>query len=338
MMDFKALGQRASETDATERKIDENCHLQADCDFFCYEVCDLEKSLQQNWTELKNQLEYKRKLAGCGVINVHVTLGLKGGRNEMATVKPYQEKRDDRRDPAIKERVRELRTLLANYKNERTNPVPWVLQEADDGMVQYQVDRIATHGVSSTMIMSSDKDLWMAGGRHVDPKTGRVYTVDGYGGVAYKDVGNVSLKLIGTGTCWFWHQMIMGDPVDNIPGLPMLSGHLANLYLPTKKYDAKRKPLACGEAKAVAVLEGAGNNIEAARRVYEAYSAHYGADAMEMFIEQAFLLWMRRTARLADCLTFLRECNIIAVFSAAQKLRLQQYQLKAKAMLAAGDV
>lgn len=70
----------------------------------------------------------------------------------------------------------------------------------------------------------------------------------------------------------FWTQVITGDSVDNIPGLPR-----------------------CGKAKAEAVLEGCTTYQECEQAVAMAYACHPKVDDPEAYlIEQATLLWMRR--------------------------------------------
>jgi len=280
--------------------------LQADADFFCYQCAFIDESIAENLASIKSKIEYQRKLARAESVNVFVTLGLKGGRHQIATVKPYQDDRGKHRDPAVTERVRALRTALSEYKTDGVTPVVCLYEEADDVMCRMQTERVKSHGVDSSVISSDDKDLWMVQGLHCDTKTGAMRHAQGYGVTMYKDVGNEKPKLVGLGTSWFWHQMIMGDGADTIPGLPFLTPRLANVYVPTKAYNPNRKPLACGEAKAVAVLNGVNNDKEAFRRVYEAYNDYYGSMAGDMFFEQAFLLWMRRTDKLLDCMEFLR--------------------------------
>jgi hypothetical protein len=131
-MDYQSLGATAAKSESTAPVTHKGRVLQADADFFCYECADLDESVAENFETLKGHLEVKRKMAGAEYINVHVTLGLKGGREQMATVKVYQEDRNKYRDPALKERVRELRIRLGRYKTDNTSPVVNILQEADD--------------------------------------------------------------------------------------------------------------------------------------------------------------------------------------------------------------
>lgn len=319
-MDFTKLGDSASRSEPVNRPVIAGRVLQADADFFCYYCARIDEHPNENFKALLSLINNKRVLAGCEFVNVHLTLGIKGGREQMATVKEYQGQRNDNRDPAVKQRVHLLRNMLANYKTSKENPVVNLLQEADDSLTQYQNMQITLHGVESSVLMSGDKDLWMVEGLHCDPDTGRMWRVQGYGKVYYKDVGNVTgPKLIGEGTSWFWHQMIMGDTADNIPGLPMLSGRLANRYVPTKVVNVNRPPLKCGEAKAVAVLKDVTTDLEAFRRVREAYKDYYGSRADEMLYEQAFLLWMRRTGNVHDVMTFLKTLGFEYTLSKTQQ-------------------
>lgn len=319
-MDFTAIGEAASESEVISRPTIKGRILQYDADFGCYECAHLDESVAQNFKALIKHVEVKRKLAGAAKINMHLTLGLKGGRHQIATVKEYQKERTNH-NVEVKVRVRELRCLLANHRNTITTPVANLYQEADDSMTAFQ-----NLDLENSVIMSGDKDLWMVEGLHCDQNSGRMYRVKGYGKTKYREVGNVEPKLVGEGTSWFWHQMLMGDGADTIAGLPKLCVDLANRYRPVKKYNPKRKPIACGEVTAVAVLKDIRSDEQAARLVYEAYKGFYPHNAMEMLIEQAFLLWMRRTKSIADCVVYLRECGLHADFSSAQRLAINKFR------------
>jgi len=332
-MDYAAIGKLAAESDTVERPITPGRVLQYDTDFGCYECAFLDETVEENFRHLKKHIEIKKNLAGAERVNLHLTLGLKGGRNEIATVKPYQEQRSGKNED-IKVRARLLRCLLANYKTDTITPVPNLYTEADDTLTAYQLQDI-----ENSVIMSGDKDLWMVDGLHCDQKDGRMYRVEGYGKTDYREVGNVKPKLVGEGTSWFWHQMLMGDTVDNIPGLPKLSGRLCNEYLPLKKHNPNRKALPCGEAKAVAILKDVDSNRFALRRVYDAYHDYYGTveSTKEMLIEQAFLLWMRRTPAIDDCVKFLNECGLKCSFSKRQIIALKKYKALCLIQKSQGD-
>ena len=269
VLNFSEIGKAAAESDSVERKIVKGRTLQYDADFACYEVSNLDEPVTKSFKRLLEVIEFKRKLAGAEFVNAYITLGRKSGREEMATVQEYQAQRDP--DKPIKVRVRELRAMLYEYTGEVCKVISSLEHEADDMMCMLQNKAIREHGKDSSVIMSGDKDLWMVQGWHCDEKTGRMYFVDGYGKTEYREVGNVKPKLIGEGTSWFWHQMIMGDTVDNIPGLPRITNNMLDRYTPLKSGRRKAGSGLCGEAKAVAVLDGVTNDFAAAARVAELY-------------------------------------------------------------------
>lgn len=79
-------------------------------------------------------------------------------------------------------------------------------------------------------------------------------------------------KLAGAGLMFFYAQVIMGDPIDNYPGLPG--------YGPKKAFD---------------ILNGATTEQELAERVYAAYLDYYGSvtRARVEMLEQGQLAWMQ---------------------------------------------
>lgn len=330
-MDYKNLGNKASKSDPVARSTVAGRVLQHDTDFTCYICASHDVSIIEAFKEVLGILDFTRRMAGAETVNMHLTMGLKGGRNEIATVRPYQEKRNP--NPELSARVKQLRVMLSNFVSERFVPVINVTQEADDSLRQYQARQISLHGIDKSVLSSGDKDLWFTNGLHISP-AGRIHTVEGYGETMYKNVGNKKPKLVGRGMSWFWHQMIMGDGADNIPGLPQISGRLLNIYLPTKKVNPNRNSAPCGEAKAVAMLKGVTTEREAARRVLEAYVHHYGASlALEMLVEQAFLLYIRETPRLTEVLEYLGECGIVVQFSDQQKTALNLFIKRAEELL-----
>jgi 5'-3' exonuclease len=73
------------------------------------------------------------------------------------------------------------------------------------------------------------------------------------------------------GEKFFYAQLIMGDPVDNIPGLPK--------HGPKAAFD---------------ILGNTQTREEAFKAVLEAYRAVYGDSAEAEMLEQGQLLWMVR--------------------------------------------
>lgn len=124
-----------------------------------------------------------------------------------------------------------------------------------------------------TIICTRDKDLRMVPGWHYGWECGaqREYgpiCVDGIGGM-YLDEDKKQAKIVGTGLTFFYSQILTGDSVDNIPGLPR-----------------------CGPVKAFAILAGLDSEEEMFKAVRAAY--HEKGFDDEFLLEQGQLLWMTR--------------------------------------------
>jgi 5'-3' exonuclease len=151
--------------------------------------------------------------------------------------------------------------------------------EADDAMA---IDHTETGG-KSTIICSRDKDLrqvpgwffsWELGAQ---PKFGPVF-IEEPGTLEYN---KEKKKLSGTGFAFFCAQVMMGDTVDNIPGLP-----------------------GCGPAKAYAalapILDMSCDSVDEVKdvlwdEVQDQYHGEYGnIDWMKPLEEQARLCWIVR--------------------------------------------
>lgn len=87
--------------------------------------------------------------------------------------------------------------------------------EADDALGIGQTD--------DTVIVTIDKDLRMIPGKHYDVNTGKIWTATEFGTLKQRmkrtKKGNVK-KITSSGFLQFCVQMITGDTVDNIPGIP----------------------------------------------------------------------------------------------------------------------
>lgn len=316
---------------AGSQKVVPNRVLQYDADFACYEVVDLDKPVTSDFKKLLSKIDFLRRLVGAESVNAHITMGEKSGREGVATVKAYQ---DQREDSPIKVRVRELRLMLANLGVHKDFPtmhaVPSFFREADDTICTMQGEQILEHGFSSSVIISGDKDLWMIAGNHYCMKTEKLWSNRGYGSTKFREVGNVKPKLIGRGTSWFWHQMIMGDTVDNIPGLERIDNRSLDLWTPLKKGSRKAGSGLCGEGKAVAVLEDCCSDTEAFRRVSQLYREYYKMGWQDRFVEQAYLLWMQRTRNPCDVLDFIASVGMTVTFNKQQSMALAAYKARWK--------
>lgn len=205
------------------------------------------------------------RVSGAGRVKVLLTASgsSKGGRYQIARVKPYQGRRSAHK-PDLWAFVREH--IKASFQHVETATL-----EADD--------MFATHSHlegGNVAILSEDKDMRMIPGYHVNWQTLEVVHLRP--GVFSLPVGD---KLFGEH--WFWMQMLHGDTVDNIPGLPG-----SPLIVPGKT-------LQVGPARAWCILQGATCREDARALVSKHYRAYYGDRWAVEMLEQGVLLWLRRT-------------------------------------------
>lgn len=290
-----------------------------DGDFFAYQVSYDE---ERTWDTIKHNLDITietfRLLCGAEHAELHLTGsgGTKGGRYEQAMLKPYQEQRKEKPKPSRLEDVR-------LYMKEHYGAHYWMDREADDGMAMAQTAALDRGEGNLSVIVSKDKDLRIVQGIHLDFDSMTLHTVHGYGEL-YLEQGS-ALKLKGWGPAFFWAQMLMGDPADNISGLPLVHAPRLNHICPTaatEKQAAKarlgdekaqaqllaRKPKQCGPRMAYDLLNGVSSDIEAWRLVADLYREHGQAKGFVNYrtgesitwqdacASEARLLWMRTDA------------------------------------------
>jgi hypothetical protein len=150
--------------------------------------------------------------------------------------------------------------MLANYDTKVANGY-----EADDLMAIDQTDK--------TIICTRDKDLRMVEGLHFGWPCGNQPQ---FGVMEVKGVGEISLStdrktVKGWGSKFFYSQLITGDTVDNIGGLPRGGAVLA--------YET---------------LKDLETDVEMYEHVSDLYKSKCGDDWFTMLTEQANLLWMVR--------------------------------------------
>lgn len=122
-------------------------------------------------------------------------------------------------------------------------------QEADD-----ELGIRATEEGDRALIVSFDKDLLQIPGRHYNWVT--------------KETTEISPKDAALN---FYAQILSGDPVDNVPGLPGI-----------------------GSVKARKILSGVVSPSDAWERVKEAYINEFGDDGIKYALETARLVYVRR--------------------------------------------
>ena len=339
-MDFSLLNQEELQTEGKDFRpepppIVAGRHLHIDADFLAYQ-CGYrweEESLQTATENLKVAALTLRIMAGAEHAVLHTTMGDKAGRYQVARVKEYQALRKER-PQGLTDRANDLRNFMANWKEPGVVPSTWTDREADDGICNAMWEANERGHQDYHVMWSRDKDLSMVGGLHMDPDTYEIESFPwGYGSCRI-DESTSSKKVKGAGTSFFWHQMLMGDSADNIPGLPALTPQLQRERMPTKTYLKARerlnkakgaakikaakialkklednmKPKTIGPVMAHSLLKDCSSDKEAFQVIRECYKDYYGARAQvaswdgwlerrwlgDLILEQARLLWMQR--------------------------------------------
>lgn len=273
---IKAASQAAPAV-VDERPADPGSDLHVDGDYAAYYFSgNDDTTIASAKRNLIDHVLTAKDIGGVGgrvVIHLSSGLGDKGKRFKIATIKPYQGQRDSSRRPKNWEAMRAWLEADEVLPGTDFRVKTWADREADDGAAV--ASRYAWGQGKTPVILTRDKDWRMFPGLHVVWTTfDRVlvrpehFRVIGPDGELY-------------GPAFFWHQMLMGDAADNIPGL---------------ERQPAREPgkfKTCGESCAVDWLGGVRSNREAFVTVAGLYRAYYGASWPDRFVEQAALLWMR---------------------------------------------
>ena len=242
-------------------------------------------------------LNHYRRLAAAEYAVCHITPSAsdKGGRNDLAVVKPYQGNRADLSKPQHLDAVRA-------YIGEKDTSVVHLDQEADDGMTQANWTAVSEGNWYFSVIVSKDKDLRMAPGLHWDFDEEVVIDVQDKFGDTWLDRSKSAPKGSGWGTKFFWLQMLMGDQADNISGLPLAHGEVLHSLGIGKK---GQKPRKCGASLAVTILEGLETDQQCwdvVKWLWEMAPVEWEHQATRLpttwqiaMMGDAQLLWMRRT-------------------------------------------
>jgi len=194
-------------------------------------------------------------------------------RHGVAKTKPYKGNRKQEK-PYHFHNLRAY--MLSEYNCIVTEGI-----EADDKICidmfdEYKMGKLsAQYGFGTNVICCSrDKDLRMCPGWHYGWTCGKQ---EQFGPVFLDELGHLELssgaskKLRGSGLKFFYAQLITGDTVDNISGLP--------------KH---------GPVRAFNELSGCGTEEELFAKVKALYQGVYGDDWEQHLREMADLLWMIR--------------------------------------------
>lgn len=116
-------------------------------------------------------------------------------REEVATLLPYKGNREEGSRPAHYEYIKQR--LLDRYCAKVIDGM-----EADDALSITQWSHLKVPRGWNTIIASQDKDLKMVPGLHYNPTTKKTF-----------EMHPLDARL------WFYTQLLVGDPTDNIPGI-----------------------------------------------------------------------------------------------------------------------
>lgn len=119
---------------------------------------------------------------------------------------------------------------------------------------------------TTTIMCSPDKDLLQCPGEHYNIKEKKLFHVNEIGEIVLTQKGKTK-KVYSTGQYKLWHQMISGDPTDNIKGIPGKGDVAAYQYL--------------SKAETVADME---------KIVTQMYLDYYGQDNYEYELEKNYCL------------------------------------------------
>lgn len=221
---------------------------------------------------LELKIESAMRAAGADKVSILVTSAAshKGHRYAIARVKEYQGKRNHSRRPKNWQ-------LMRSFIEQDPRSVVTDTLEADD---LFHINSVRL-GDENVAILTQDKDMRMVPGWHLSWENHSLVRV-------HPDTWELVVDGKVYGRKWFWLQMLHGDTADHIPGLP--------------KCIVASKQKLCGEVTAAALLQGCATEQDARDTVADQYAAFYGDRWPVELLEQACLLWMRRSDRLLDCL------------------------------------
>lgn len=197
-------------------------------------------------------------------------------RDEVASIRKYKDGRNPDKPFHYKNLINYVLNNYDYYVDENG-------LEADDAMCINQYGWVRNN-IFNTVICSRDKDVRQCPGLHYSWECGKQLAI---GPIMVDELGSLSnvnenkfnsktgkpmpLKVFGTGTKFFYYQMLTGDTVDNIVGV-MGRG-------PTFAYN---------------LLKDATTEWELYQLVAEVYVKTWGDEWEEKMREMADLLWMIR--------------------------------------------
>jgi hypothetical protein len=282
--------------------------LHLDSDFLAYSTSYEKPNEEKSFKEMQHNagmaIEKYRRHAGAESVHLHLTPGTsnKGHRGALAIQKEYQGNRKN--DKAKPRYLHLMRDWMAKHYAATLHQDC----EADDGMSSAQYAALDADMRERSVICSGDKDLLMVPGLHMDYGDYTLADTETDFGSTWLDATKSSKKIKGLGQKFFWSQMLTGDTVDNIQGIPKV------------KFEGKWKPV--GPVMADVIMQAVTSNklgFDMVKTLYERYGNEFGFTHWQtgesvpwqrVFVSEAQLLWMRREKHNPNCvLKWFKEIN-----------------------------
>lgn len=222
---------------------------------------------------LNQRIGYIKGATRCFQSTIYITEG-RTFREDIATVKPYKGTRAENKPWHYKNLTVYIQDVLG------ARVVTDI--EADDAMA---IDHV--NSADETVLCSRDKDLRQVPGEFFSWELGRqpeLQTFVTQLGYLNLDKDNKPLKLSGAGYQFFASQVLTGDIVDNIPGLPKYGPAAAFKLITEAVVNLAQNPPVSDDHVCRAIED----------ILYREYEKVYGSEAEERLTEQAQLCWITR--------------------------------------------
>lgn len=232
-----------------------------DADILCYEICwgvEYGKEYIPPFEQVGDALDLRiANILAEIETTAQPKLFLTGSSNfrfDLATTKPYKNRDHDKR-PYHFDNIRAY--MVGMYGATIIEGM-----EADDAMCIE-----ANKDPNAYIICTRDKDLRMQTCWHYGWELGKQPR---YGPAFVSYLGEwIDGRIPAVGIRLFYYQLLVGDTVDNIPGLP-----------------------GCGPVKAKSALKKCNTEIEMYEICADLYKTKYGSEWYDKLLEQGRLLWM----------------------------------------------
>ncbi len=233
-----------------------------DADIFQYEFGNAtdDEGRPLSWplvqARVQGRIESIVEATGADSYQLYITSDDKSNfRFNVATIQPYKDNRKNKEKPRWYDQIR-------NFLKDHRSAIEIHGMEADDALsiAQYSNYHLYTKETlkRQTVICSRDKDLHMVPGWHYGWSAGKQKEKP----LWWQD------EISGLRS--FYKQLLLGDTVDNIPGL----------------YGVGKS------SKLITDLDSRSTDLEMYESVYAQYHKRFGSYAEQFLIENARLLWM----------------------------------------------